>query len=300
MQIKKIIGLALSVMMVGAMFTGCGSSTSSSSGTSSSEASSSEASSSETSSSESSSTADTKMSGTVKISGSTSMEKLAKGMQEAFNEEYPNIVIDVQLGGSSTGIKNALEGVSDIGNSSRELKDTETGLDATVAAIDGISVIVNPSNKVKDLSLEDIAKIYSGEIKNWKDVGGDDLAIVVVGRESGSGTRDGFEDVVGIKEKAKYAQELTETGAVKTAVENTKGAIGYVSTAYVDEKVVALTVAGIEGNETTILDGTYPIQRPFLMVTKTGNVKPEVKAFLDFVTGEKGREIAKSQKLFVK
>lgn len=289
MKLKRILGLALSLAVLGTTLVGCGDTDKSSS--------SSTGSSSET---QSSSKADDKISGTVKISGSTSMEKISKAFQEAFAEVQPDVVVDVQLGGSSTGIKNALEGVSDIGNTSRNLKDTETGLDSTVVAIDGISVIVNPANTVKDLSMEDIAKIYKGEISNWKDVGGEDKAIVVVGRESGSGTRDGFEDVVGIKEEAKYAQELTETGAVKTAVETTEGAVGYVSTAYVDEKVIALTVAGVEGNETTILDGSYPIQRPFLMVTKSGETSAAVKAFLEFTQSEAGKEIAKSQKLFVK
>lgn len=291
MKLKRILGLVLGVSVLATALVGCGANDSSSSssdvGSSSSKA-------------ESSSETNTKLSGTVKISGSTSMEKIAKSFQEAFAEVQPDVVVDVQLGGSSTGIKNALEGVSDIGNSSRNLKDTETGLEATTVAIDGISVVVHPSNTVKDLTLEQIAQIYKGEITNWKDVGGADKAIVVVGRESGSGTRDGFEEVLGIKEQAKYAQELTETGAVKTSVETTEGAIGYVSTAYVDDKVVALTVDGVSGNETTILDGTYPIQRPFLMVVKSGDMKPEVKAFLEFTQSDAGREIVKSQKLFVK
>lgn len=226
------------------------------------------------------------------MSGSTSMEEIAKALAEGFNAKYPDVAIDVQLGGSSTGIKNAQEGVSDIGNVSRALKDTETGLDAETIALDGIAVIVNTANSVEDLSIEQILKIYTGEITNWKDLGGDDAEIQVVGREAGSGTRDGFESVVGIEDNAKHDQELTSTGAVQTAVASTPGAIGYVSLANVDDTVKALKVGGVSPAIETVQDGSYTLQRPFVMVTKTGaDLRPEVKAFLDFALGDEGQSI---------
>ena len=232
------------------------------------------------------------LSGKVSMSGSTSMEEIAKALAEGFNAKYPDVAIDVQLGGSSTGIKNAQEGVSDIGNVSRALKDTETGLDAETIALDGIAVIVNTANSVEDLSIEQILKIYTGEIKNWKDLGGDDAEIQVVGREAGSGTRDGFESVVGIEDNAKHDQELTSTGAVQTAVASTPGAIGYVSLANVDDTVKALKVGGVSPAIETVQDGSYTLQRPFVMVTKTGaDLRPEVKAFLDFALGDEGQSI---------
>lgn len=232
------------------------------------------------------------LSGKVSMSGSTSMEEIAKALAEGFNAKYPDVAIDVQLGGSSTGIKNAQEGVSDIGNVSRALKDTETGLDAETIALDGIAVIVNTANSVEDLSIEQILKIYTGEITNWKDLGGDDAEIQVVGREAGSGTRDGFESVVGIEDNAKHDQELTSTGAVQTAVASTPGAIGYVSLANVDDTVKALKVGGVSPAIETVQDGSYTLQRPFVMVTKTGaDLRPEVKAFLDFALGDEGQSI---------
>lgn len=232
------------------------------------------------------------LSGKVSMSGSTSMEEIAKALAEGFNAKYPDVAIDVQLGGSSTGIKNAQEGVSDIGNVSRALKDTETGLDAETIALDGIAVIVNTANSVEDLSTEQILKIYTGEITNWKDLGGDDAEIQVVGREAGSGTRDGFESVVGIEDNAKHDQELTSTGAVQTAVASTPGAIGYVSLANVDDTVKALKVGGVSPAIETVQDGSYTLQRPFVMVTKTGtDLRPEVKAFLDFALGDEGQSI---------
>lgn len=270
---KKIISIIMSVMVAIGLFAGCGNS------------------------SNDSSSSNSNVSGKVSISGSTSMEKLVKALGEAYNEKNSNVTVDIQLGGSSTGIKNALDGISDIGMVSRDLKSSEAGLESHKIAIDGISVVVNTKNKVQNLTKDQILKIYTGEITNWKDVGGDDMQIVVVGREAGSGTRDGFESVVGIKENGKYNQELTETGAVKTTVSSTAGAIGYVSSAYVDNSVTALKVDGIEATEANIKNGTYPVARPFLMVTKTGEVKPQTKAFLEFILSDEGQVVVTKLKL---
>lgn len=279
---KKLTSLLLAGVLVAGVLSGCGNTGgNSSSGSPSSQ---------EPGSSDSSTAA---LSGKVSMSGSTSMEEIAKALAEGFNAKYPDVAIDVQLGGSSTGVKNAQEGVSDIGNVSRALKDTETGLDAETIALDGIAVIANTANPVEDLSTEQILKIYTGEITNWKDVGGDDAKIQVVGREAGSGTRDGFESVVGIKDNAKHDQELTSTGAVQTAVASTPGAIGYVSLANVDDTVKALKVGGVSPAIETVQDGTYTLQRPFIMVTKTGTeLQPQVKAFLDFALSDEGQSIA--------
>ena len=275
---KKLTSLLLAGVLVAGVLSGCGNT----GGNSSSDSLSSQEPGSSTEA----------LSGKVSMSGSTSMEEIAKALAEGFNAKYPDVAIDVQLGGSSTGVKNAQEGVSDIGNVSRALKDTETGLDAETIALDGIAVIVNTANSVEDLSIEQILKIYTGEITNWKDLGGDDAEIQVVGREAGSGTRDGFESVVGIEDNAKHDQELTSTGAVQTAVASTPGAIGYVSLANVDDTVKALKVGGVSPAIETVQDGSYTLQRPFVMVTKTGaDLRPEVKAFLDFALGDEGQSI---------
>lgn len=280
---KRILSI-LTAAVLTLSLTACGGGASSSSSTASGG-----------SSSQSSSTAELK--GTITISGSTSMEEISKIFAESFNEKNPGVQVDVQLGGSSVGVQNAQSGVSDIGNVSRELKSTETGIVPHTVAIDGISVIVNKENTVTDLTLEQISAIYKGEITNWKDVGGADLAIVVVGREAGSGTRGAFEEILGITDAAKYAQELTETGAVKTSVQNTKGAIGYVSMSYADDKVTAVKVGGVEATEANAKGGTYPLKRPFIMAVKEGTLRPEVQAFIDFILSEEGQALVKSKKL---
>lgn len=276
---KKLTSLLLTGALVAGVLSGCGSTGSGSTDSQSSLPEPSESSAAE-------------LSGKVSMSGSTSMEEIAKALAEGFNAKYPDVAIDVQLGGSSTGIKNAQEGVSDIGNVSRTLKDTETGLNAETIALDGIAVIVNNENPVEDLTTEQILKIYTGEITNWKDVGGNDEEIQVVGREAGSGTRDGFESVIGIEDNAQHDQELTSTGAVQTAVASTPSAIGYVSLANVDDTVKALKVGGVSPAVDTVQDGTYTLQRPFVMVTKTDTEpRPEVKAFLEFVLSDEGQSI---------
>ena len=277
---KKILSVLLSVAMMSLVFTGCSSGESSS--TSSANGSSAAEGSSTTSA----------ISGTVKLSGSTSMEKLAKALGEDFTAKNPDVTVDVQLGGSSAAITNVNDGVSDIGNMSRDLKDDEKSMGFTEykVALDGIGVIVNPSNTVEDLSLEQLAQIFTGEITNWSEVGGEDAQIVVVGREAGSGTRDGFESIVGVEDACKYQQELNETGQVQNAVASTAGAIGYVSTDYINEGVKAVNVEGVAPSAETIKDGSYKLQRNFIMITK-GDEKPEVKAFLDYVLSDEGQAV---------
>ena len=196
--------------------------------------------------------------------------------------------------GSGSGITAVAEGRCDIGLSSRALKDDEkaNGLTETIVALDGIAVIVNPANAVSDLSVENIAKIYTGEITNWKDLGGADAEIVVIGREAGSGTRDGFESITSTKEACKYRQELTSTGDVITTVANNPNAIGYASLAALQDSVKALTVGGVAPSEATVKDGSYVIQRPFVLVTKTGTPLSEVaQKFFDFATSAQANDL---------
>ena len=234
----------------------------------------------------------TELSGKVSTNGSTSMEKVVGALAEAFMQQNGGVDVTYDPTGSGAGITAAAEGTTDIGLSSRALKDTETGLTGTVVALDGIAIIVNKANLVKDLSVEQIAKLATGEITNWKDVGGSDGPVVMIGREAGSGTRDGFESITDIKDKAKYAQELTATGAIIAAVEANANAIGYASLSAVKETVKAITVEGVEATEATVQDGTYKVQRPFLMITKQGEtLRPEVQAFIDFALSKDNAEI---------
>ncbi len=237
------------------------------------------------------------LSGSVQMSGSTSMETIANALAEAFMIANPDVKVDVQLGGSSVGVQDVQSGKSDIGNVSRELKAEETGLTANVIAIDGIAVIVNPANPVANISKEDLVKVYTGEIKNWKDLGGNDEPIVVIGREAASGTRGAFEELLDVKEKCAYAQELNETGAVKTAVSATPTAIGYVSLEALDDTVNALDLDGAPATEEAIKDGSYTLSRPFIMATAEGALRTEVQAFLDFVLGAEGQAIVAGNKL---
>ncbi len=239
------------------------------------------------------------LTGSLSLSGSTSMEELVKALAEAFNEKNPDLVIDAQFNGSGQGIKDAQDGKADIGNSSRELKAEETGLTANVVAIDGIAVIVNKENTVADLTIDQLAKIYTGEIKNWKEVGGKDTPIVVIGRDAASGTRGAFEEILKVADKCVYAQEKDSTGGVKTAVQSTPDAIGYVSleAADADDTVSKVKLDGVEASEENIVAGSYKLSRPFLMAVKEGNTKAEVKAFIDFALSAEGQEIVKNLKL---
>lgn len=234
-----------------------------------------------------------KLSGNVATDGSTSMEKIIGSLGEAFTEMNPDVNFTYNPTGSGTGIQAAIDGTCDIGLSSRALKDEEKAtLTETIVALDGIAIIVNPANPVSDLSVEQIAQIYTGEITNWKDVGGDDLEISRIGREAGSGTRDGFETITDTKEACKYNQELTSTGDVITTVAGNPNAIGYASLSAVNDSVKALTVGGVAPSEETVLDGTYTIQRPFVLATRTGEALSEAaQAFFDFATSADANEI---------
>lgn len=234
----------------------------------------------------------TELTGKISVGGSTSMEKVIGALSEAFMEQNKGVTITFDPTGSGAGITGALEGTIDIGLSSRGLKDTETGITGTTIALDGIAIVVNPENPVKSLTLEQIQKIATGEIKNWKDVGGTDGEIVFIGREAGSGTRDGFESIVKVADKCVYSEELTATGAIIGKVVANPLAIGYASLSSVDEKVVAVTVDGIAPSEATVLDGTYAIQRPFLYVTKEGQELSEAaKAFVEFTLSSDAKDI---------
>ena len=224
--------------------------------------------------------------GTVSTDGSTSMEEVVGILGEAFEEKY-GISFTYNPTGSGSGIQAVKEGRCDIGLSSRSLKEEEKadGLSETVLANDGIAVIVNPKNAVNDLDIETIAKIYTGEITNWSEVGGNDAEIVVIGREAGSGTRDGFESITGTEDGCKYRQELTSTGDVITTVSQNPDAIGYASLAAVGDGVKALSVGGILPSEDTVKDGSYVIQRPFVLVTKDDTELSEsAQKFFDFAT----------------
>ena len=225
--------------------------------------------------------------GTVSTDGSTSMEKVIGALGESFMEANSGTTFTYNPTGSGSGIQAVSEGRCDIGLSSRALKDDEkaSGLKETIVALDGIAIIVNPQNPVKDLSLEQIAKIYTGEITNWKDVGGEDAEIVRIGREAGSGTRDGFESITETKDACQYRQELTSTGDVITTVSQNPNAIGYASLAAIKDSVKALTVNGVAPTEATVKDDTYLVQRPFVLVTKEGAALSETaQKFFDFAT----------------
>ena len=232
--------------------------------------------------------------GTVSTDGSTSMEKVMGILGESYMEENRGINVTYNPTGSGSGIKAALDGTCDIGLASRYLKDEEKaeGLIETILAYDGIAVIVNTENAVANLSVEQIAGIYTGEITNWSEVGGEDGEIVLIGREAGSGTRDGFESITDTEDSCKYRQELTSTGAVITAVEANPNAIGYASLASVGESVKAISVDGVAPSESTVKDGSYAIGRPFVLVTKEGVALSETaQRFFDYITSESANEL---------
>ena len=232
--------------------------------------------------------------GNVSLDGSTSMEKVIGSLGESFINSNPGTSYTYNPTGSGSGIKAVSEGTCDIGLSSRNLKDDEkaSGLTGTVLALDGIAVIVNPNNPVSDLSVEQIASIYKGEITNWKDVGGNDAEIVLIGREAGSGTRDGFESITDTKDKCQYRQELTSTGDVITTVSSNPNAIGYASLASVKDTVKALTVNGVVPSEASVKDGSYVVQRPFVLVTKDGTkLSDSAQKFFDYITSEAASKV---------
>lgn len=238
------------------------------------------------------------LSDSVSMAGSTSMEKLANAVAEVFMEKYPNVTVTAEFTGSSAGVESVLSGSADIGNSSRALKDSEkeSGAVENIVAIDGIAVVVDPANTVTGLTKEQLASIYTGETTNWKEAGGADQAIVVVGREAGSGTRGGFEEILEIADNCAYANELDSTGAVMAKVASTPGAIGYVSLDVVDDSVIALTIDKVAPSADTIKSGDYFLQRPFVMATKGGIAEQSetVQALFDFLASDEGKELITS------
>lgn len=265
---KKFLTLALTAVMALSLLTACGSKNDNSADTNTD-----------------GSSTETTLSGTVSTDGSTSMEKVINSLGESFMAMNKDVKFTYNPTGSGSGIQAVSEGRCDIGLSSRALKDDEkaSGLVETVVALDGIAIVVNPENPVSDLDIDTIAKIYTGEITNWKDVGGNDAEIVLIGREAGSGTRDGFESITGTKDACQYRQELTSTGDVINTVSQNPDAIGYASLSAVGESVKALTVGGVEATEATVKDGSYVVQRLFVLVTKEGTkLSPAAQAFFDY------------------
>ena len=263
---KKFIALALTLVMALSLVA-CGNSNSDNSGDNAAD----------------NNGGDAAITGTVSTDGSTSMEKVIGALSESFMAANGGVTVNYNPTGS--GITAVQEGTCDIGLSSRALKDEEkaAGLKETVLAYDGIAIIVHPDNPVSDLTLEQIAKLYTGEITNWKDVGGNDAEVVLIGREAASGTRDGFESITGTKDACQYRQELTSTGDVITAVSQNPDAIGYASLASVKDTVKALNVGGVTPSEATVKDGSYLVQRPFVLVTVEGKaLSPAAQAFFDY------------------
>lgn len=271
---KKIIGIIAAMGLAASMLAGCGSTASTSSETESD--------------SSSSSTAQT-----VATDGSTSMEKVIGYLSEAYMEENSGTKITYNPTGSGSGIQAVQEGRCDIGLSSRDLKEDEAKtLDGTVVAIDGIAMIVNTENPVSDLTIDQIGSIYKGEITNWKEVGGNDSPIVLIGREAASGTRDGFESITKTEDICKYSQELTSTGDVVQTVSSNPNAIGYASLASVKDTVKMLSVEGVDPTNETIQDGDYKLQRDFIMVTpKDKELSSAAKDFFDFATSSAADEL---------
>ena len=278
---KKILAFALSAVMALALLAGCGNQTDNNS-------------SNNDNGGDASDTPAASVSGTVSTDGSTSMEKVIGALSESYMAANKDVTVNYNPTGSGAGITAVQEGTCDIGLSSRALKDEEkaAGLKETVLAYDGIAIIVHPDNPVSDLSIEQIAKLYTGEITNWKDVGGSDAEVVLIGREAASGTRDGFESITGTKDKCQYRQELPSTGDVITAVSQNPDAIGYASLAAIKDSVKALSVDGVTPSETTVKGGSYPVQRPFVLVTVEGKaLSAAAQSFFDYATSADAADI---------
>ncbi len=287
---KKIISALLAAAMACTLFAGCQSEVVPSSSATGATGGSSAAS--------DASTAASDLSGKLTLNGSTSMTSVCDALGEAFMEKYPNVTYEKANTGSGSAVTAVNDGNAMIGDLSRDLKDDENpdNFDIYVIALDGIAVAVNNENPVSDLTQDQIAKIFTGEITNWSEVGGDDAAITVIGRESSSGTRDGFESIFNVADKCKYAAELGETGQVVQRVSSDKNAIGYVSLASA-EGVKALKVDGVEATEENVSNGTYKVQRNFTQITKKGSTDPIIKAWFDFLRSDEGQQIIKDQKL---
>ena len=302
---KRTFKKGMAVTMTAAMMmslAACGSSAQETAATPSSSAEDTQAASSETAQAETTTseaapaeetTAD--LSGTISLAGSTSMEKLANAVAESFMEKYPNVTVTAEFTGSSAGIESLLAGSVDIGDASRALKDSEkeAGAVENIVAIDGIAVVTDTENSVADLTKDQLISIYTGQTTNWSELGGDDEAIVVIGREAGSGTRGAFEELLEIADQCVYANELDSTGAVMAKVASTPGAIGYVSLDVVDDTVKAFSLEGVEATAENIKAGNYFLSRPFVMATK-GEVSEEndlVKALFDYLSSAEGKAV---------
>ena len=278
--IKKLLTVALTATLGLAVLAGCGTGTSSNGDGSANGGTTKE------------------LSGKIQLAGSTSMEKMCGALMEAFMEEYPNVTVTTEYTGSGAGIESVTSGAVDIGNASRALSDKEksAGIEENIVAIDGIAVVVDPANTVEDLTKDQLTSIYDGSVTNWKDVGGNDAPIVVVGREAGSGTRGAFEELLKLEDACKYSNELDSTGAVMAKVASTPGSIGYVSLDVLDDTVKALKLDGAEPTEENIKAGKYFLSRPFVMATK-GEISEQsdlVKALFDFIYSDEGSELVKS------
>lgn len=271
---KKLFSLALAAAMALSMLTGCGGNSNNTNN---------DTNSADTQGSQTSQTQ--QLSGVVNTNGSTSMEKVMQVLIEAFKEQQPNVTVNYTGSGSGAGVTSAIDGTADLGLASRALKseEEEKGAQANIVALDGVAIVVNPDNAVDDLTVDQIAQIFKGEITNWKDLGGADEEIAVYGREAGSGTRGAFEELVGVEDACKYLNEYSSTGDVIGNVASNPSAIGYASLSAVGDNVKAVKVNGVECSEATVQDGTYEIQRPFVMITKDGTqLSDAAQAFLDF------------------
>ncbi len=272
---NKLMTLGLTLTMAAGLMTGCDSSSTSTT-----------------------TTGTTNLSGSISLAGSTSMEKVCEALMESFMEAYPDVTVTAEYTGSGAGLESLAAGSVDIGNASRNLKDSEaeTGAVGNTIALDGIAVIVDDDNAVTDLTTEQLVSIYTGTVSNWSELGGSDEVIVVIGREAGSGTRDAFEELVEVKDACVYAQELDSTGAVLAKVAATPGAIGYVSLDVVDDTVSAVALNGVDATEENILAGSYILQRPFVMATM-GEIDAQndlVKAWFDYIASDEGKAVIKS------
>ena len=277
---KKIMAFALTAVMALALLAGCGNQTNNDNANNGGD------------SADNGGAAE--VSGTVSTDGSTSMEKVIGALSESYMAANKNVTVNYNPTGSGAGITAVQEGTCDIGLSSRALKDEEkaAGLQETVLAYDGIAIIVHPDNPVSDLTLEQIAQLYTGELTNWKDVGGNDAQVVLIGREAASGTRDGFESITGTKDKCQYRQELTSTGDVITTVSQNPDAIGYASLASIKDSVKALNVDGVTPSEASVKDGSYKVQRPFVLVTVEGKaLSSAAQSFFDYATSADAADI---------
>ena len=295
---KKILSLLVAASMMTFGLAGCGSTD-----TGNTDASSDANQSTDTTTDAGTSDASSDLSGSISLAGSTSMEKLCEALSESFMEKYPNISVTVEYTGSGAGLESLAAGSVDIGNASRHLKEEETSAGAVenVVAIDGIAVITDKDNEVTDVSAEDLAKIYQGEITNWSELGGQDEAIVVIGREAGSGTRDAFEELLDVADACQYAQELDSTGGVLAKVAATPGAIGYVSLDVVDDTIQTVSLDGVAPTEENILAGDYLLSRPFVMATN-GEISEQnelVQTWFDYVNSEDGKNVISSVGLII-